>query len=262
MVAFALSHWVTGAGPLLGKNEKPAASDLPAPLMLITPKIVWLHLKVAFLVRPARGMDQASAAGSSESDKEPMDDDAAVEAAAEARMASIHRGFAAAKAKGIPAATRLMKELRQVCLAGCFEVDLVDDNLMLWEVTLFDWVFDPSSALHRDLATISSAKSDLVAVTLRMHFPTDFPCAATTLRTGAALGRPRSDAQPRTARLPHPFPAGSLPRLSTLRGLCCGRSTCLMALFAWRCSWTGSHSTVSTCQHVTFCSTNVLGQRG
>jgi hypothetical protein len=153
----------------------------------------------------------SAAAGSSESDK---DDVAAVEAAAEARMASIHRGFAAAKAKGIPAATRLMKELRQarktchahlwkvpgtgvlglhgpsvahssghqVCLAGTFEVDLVDDNLLLWEVTLFDWVFDPSSALHCDLAAISSAKSDLMAVTLRMHFPHDFPCV---LRTAA-----------------------------------------------------------------------------
>jgi hypothetical protein len=32
MVAFALSHQVTGAGPLLGKKEKPAASDPPAPL--------------------------------------------------------------------------------------------------------------------------------------------------------------------------------------------------------------------------------------
>eukprot|EP00962_Isochrysis_galbana_P024997 scaffold7695_cov124-Isochrysis_galbana.AAC.14 len=53
----------------------------------------------------------AAAAGSSELDKE--DDDAAVAAAAEARMASIHRGFASAKAKGIQAATRLMKELRQ-----------------------------------------------------------------------------------------------------------------------------------------------------
>ena len=39
-----------------------------------------------------------------------------VEAAAEMRMASIHRGFAVAKAKGIPAATRLMKELRQASL--------------------------------------------------------------------------------------------------------------------------------------------------
>jgi len=44
------------------------------------------------------------------------------------------------------------------------------------QVTLFDWAFDPSSPLHRDLASISSAKSDLIAVLLRIHFPTDFPC--------------------------------------------------------------------------------------
>lgn len=96
----------------------------------------------------------------------------------------------------------------QVCLAGSFEVDLVDDNLMLWEVTLFDWVFDPSSALHRDLAALSSAKSDLMAVTLRMHFPHDFPCVATTLRSEAGVSRlthrSQPNAGPSSSRAPPP----------------------------------------------------------
>jgi len=48
---------------------------------------------------------------------------------------------------------------------------------MVWEVTLFDWVFDPSSKLHQDLEAISVANSDLFAVILRIHFPADFPFA-------------------------------------------------------------------------------------
>lgn len=105
------------------------------------------------------------------------DDIAEVEAAAEARMASIHRAFSAAKAKGVTSATRLMKELRQVTIAGTFEVELLNDDLQAWEVTLFDWVFDTSSPLHRDLAEISAKKADLVAIMLRMTFPDDFPFA-------------------------------------------------------------------------------------
>ena len=67
-------------------------------------------------------------------------DDGAADEAAERLMLSVQRGFAAAKAAGVPAATRLMKELRQVCAsgpAGC-EVSLINDSLMHWQVSLFD----------------------------------------------------------------------------------------------------------------------------
>ena len=108
------------------------------------------------------------------------DDDEAA-AAAEARMKSIQRGFATAKSKGVQSATRLMKELRQVCLTGSFDVDLVDDSLQVWEITLFDWAFDPESSLHKDLQALSESSDDLVPVVLRIHFPDDFPFAAPLL---------------------------------------------------------------------------------
>lgn len=68
------------------------------------------------------------------------DDALDADEAAERLMLSVQRGFAAAKAAGVPAATRLMKELRQVCAsgpAGC-EVSLINDSLMHWQVSLFD----------------------------------------------------------------------------------------------------------------------------
>ena len=68
-------------------------------------------------------------------------DDAEAAAAAEERMQSVQRGFAAAKAAGVGAASRLMKELRQVSLSGNFEVTLVQDSLLVWEVRLFEWAF-------------------------------------------------------------------------------------------------------------------------
>merc|ERR1719291_1067332 len=102
-------------------------------------------------------------------------------AAAELKMRSIQLGFAAAKSKGVQAATRLMKELRQVCLTGSFDVNLVDDNLQVWEVTLFDWAFDAESSLHKDLQALSESSDDLVPVVLRIHFPDDFPFAAPLL---------------------------------------------------------------------------------
>ena len=80
-------------------------------------------------------------AASSGAGKDPeMDDEdeSAAVAAAEARMQSVQRGFAAAKAAGVPAATRLMKELRQVCLTGTFEVELVQDDLQVWQVICSD----------------------------------------------------------------------------------------------------------------------------
>jgi len=46
--------------------------------------------------------------------EDDVEDDAA--AAAEALMLSVQKGFAKAKAAGVPAATRLMKELRLVRL--------------------------------------------------------------------------------------------------------------------------------------------------
>jgi hypothetical protein len=96
------------------------------------------------------------AGASSDAGADTMDEDA--EAAAERLMLSVQRGFELAKAKGVPAATRLMKELRQVCAAGGgMEISLVNDSLQVWQVELFDWAFDESSSLHKDLQDLSEA---------------------------------------------------------------------------------------------------------
>ena len=51
-----------------------------------------------------------------------------------------------------------MKELRQVCAAGGgMEISLVNDSLQVWQVELFDWAFDESSSLHKDLQDLSEA---------------------------------------------------------------------------------------------------------
>mmetsp|Transcript_606 Transcript_606/g.1083 ORF Transcript_606/g.1083 Transcript_606/m.1083 type:complete len:166 (-) Transcript_606:146-643(-) len=70
-----------------------------------------------------------------------------------------------------------MKELRQVCLTGSFEVGLVLDSLQVWEVTLFDWAFDPESSLCKDMQALSHSSDELVSVDLRIHFPDNFPFA-------------------------------------------------------------------------------------
>ena len=103
--------------------------------------------------------------------------DAVAEEAAERLMQSVQRAFAAAKAKGVPAATRLMKELQRVYSCGTMEIALPDDNLLLWQVSLFDFAFDESSPLHKDLKDLSEAADDLVPLVLRIHFPEDFPFA-------------------------------------------------------------------------------------
>ena len=136
-------------------------------------------------------MDAAAASSSSapvvEDAEDSGDDEAA--AAAEALMASVQRGFAAAKKAGVPAATRLMKELRAICAgASGMEVKLLNDSLQQWEISMFDWAFDEESPLHKDLATLSEAADDLIPLRLRISFPDDFPfapplvfCAAPTL---------------------------------------------------------------------------------
>ena len=107
---------------------------------------------------------------------EEEDDEAA--AAAEALMASVQRGFAAAKKAGVPAATRLMKELRAVCAGDSgVEIRLLNDSLQQWEILLFDWSFDEASALHQDLKALSEAADDLIPLKLRISFPDDFPFA-------------------------------------------------------------------------------------
>jgi len=83
-----------------------------------------------------------------------------------------------------------MKELRQVCAsgpAGC-EVSLINDSLLHWQVSLFDWAFDEGCALHRDLRILSDSSADLVPLLVRIDFPDDFPfapplvyCASPTL---------------------------------------------------------------------------------
>ena len=114
---------------------------------------------------------------SSSTDPTEAEEEAEAQAAAAERMASVQRGFAAAKEAGVSSAARLMKELRAVCLAGNFEVDLVDDSLLTWEVRLYEWSFDDACPLHTDLAALSREADDLVAVVLRLQFPNDFPFA-------------------------------------------------------------------------------------
>ena len=65
-----------------------------------------------------------------DADADEDEEEAAAAAAAEARMQSVQRGFAAAKAAGVPAAARLMKELRAVCMSTTFEVNLVEVALL------------------------------------------------------------------------------------------------------------------------------------
>ena len=93
-------------------------------------------------------------------------------------MQSVQKGFASAKAKGVPCAKRLMKEITAVCQSSSYEVKLINDSLQQWEVSLFDWAFDESSALHQDLAKLSDQSGDLVPLLLRISFPDDFPFVA------------------------------------------------------------------------------------
>lgn len=104
------------------------------------------------------------------------DDEEEAEAAAAALMVSVQRGFAAAKKAGIPAAQRLMKELQQACASSAgYEIRLIEDSLMKWEVSLFDWAFDEDAQLHKDLKQLSEQTDDLVPLVLRIVFPNDFP---------------------------------------------------------------------------------------
>lgn len=120
--------------------------------------------------------DVSDAAAPADADDDDVDDEAA--AAAEALMQSVQRAFAAAKKKGVPAAMRLMKELRAVCAGDSgVEIKLLDDNLMQWEVSMYDWALDEASALHKDLKTLAEAADDLVPLRLRISFPDDFPFA-------------------------------------------------------------------------------------
>ena len=64
----------------------------------------------------------------------------------------------------------------------------MNDDLQVWQVSLFDWAFDEASPLHKDLQTLSDAKDDLVPLVLRVQFPDNFPfspplvfCASPTL---------------------------------------------------------------------------------
>ena len=93
---------------------------------------------------------QAATAGEEE-------DEAA--SAADAQMQGVNRAFATAKRAGVPAATRLMKELRRVCMNGSYEVSVNEDApqpLLCWAVRLYEFNFDEDSALAEDLAELSS----------------------------------------------------------------------------------------------------------
>ena len=135
--------------------------------------------------------DDGSSSSKPVAEEELEGDDDQAEAAAERLMQSVERGFAAAKAKGVPAATRLLKELRQVCSSGNgLELELINDDLQVWQVSLYDWAFDEESPLHKDLQSLSESKDDLVPLVLRIKFPDDFPftpplvfCASPTLHS-------------------------------------------------------------------------------
>ena len=55
------------------------------------------------------------------------------------------------------------------------ELELVNDDLQVWQISLFDWAFDEASPLHKDLQALSEARDDVVPLVLRIHFPDDFP---------------------------------------------------------------------------------------
>jgi len=61
--------------------------------------------------------------------------------------------------------------------ANGLELELVNDDLQIWQVSLFDWAFDEASPLHRDLQMLSEAKDDVVPLVLRIQFPDNFPFA-------------------------------------------------------------------------------------
>tara|TARA_B110001452_G_scaffold120969_1_gene100405 strand:- start:709 stop:1392 length:684 start_codon:yes stop_codon:yes gene_type:complete len=110
-------------------------------------------------------------------------DDQEAEAAAERQMESVNKAFSTAKAAGVPAAVRLMKELRRVCVGGSFEVSLNDDAeqpLLSWAVRLFEWNFADDSELAEDLAELSARRNDdeLTPLCLGLKFPNDFPFGA------------------------------------------------------------------------------------
>ena len=90
-------------------------------------------------------------------------------AAADAQMQSVNRAFAAAKQAGVPAATRLMKELRRVCISGSYEVSVNEDApqpLPCWAVRLYEFNFDEDSPLSEDLAELAlrSGRDELRSV--------------------------------------------------------------------------------------------------
>ena len=106
-------------------------------------------------------------------------EDEEVAAAAAVQMESVQQAFATAKRAGIPAAMRLMKELRRVCVGGTFEVDLVDSApqpLQQWAVRLYEWNFADDSQLADDLGEMSTDEEP-TPLCLSMKFPDDFPFA-------------------------------------------------------------------------------------
>ena len=100
-----------------------------------------------------------SAAEEAAASDDEEDDEAS--RAAEQLMQSVHRGFTAAKSKGVPCAARLMKEITRVCQSSSYEIKLLQDSLQQWEISLFDWAFDESSPLHKDLQQLSEEADDL-----------------------------------------------------------------------------------------------------
>lgn len=169
------------------------------------------------------------------------DSDAEAEAATERLMLAMQKGFETAKRTGVPCATRLCKELMAVCAAGAsFEVTLIGDNLQQWEIALYDWAFDESSALHKDLKALSEEADDVVPLLVRIHFPDDFPfqpplvyCSSPELLSeyifdGGACQDCAALWQPRSRRR---------VKLTTARFA--------SQLYAWRCSSTGSPPTAT-----------------
>jgi hypothetical protein len=129
----------------------------------------------------AVAVDEPAAAPAA-ADEEDLEE-AETAAAAEAQMQSVQRAFATAKRAGVSAATRLMKELRRVCVNGAFEVSLNEDApqpLQSWLVRLYEFNLDEESPLADDLAELSSRRDDdeLTPLCLNLKFPDDFPFSA------------------------------------------------------------------------------------
>ncbi|CBY19749.1 unnamed protein product [Oikopleura dioica] len=82
------------------------------------------------------------------------------------------------KDASVTASDRLLKELRavyksEVVKQGKMTVEPIEDNI--YELKVVWFIFDPDSALAKDLAKLAEEKGEKVGVEFRFHFSADYP---------------------------------------------------------------------------------------